>query len=974
MDWNGYKDWNIKNNPIESSSNSNINSNDNINSNINSDNNINPSDSEKFPMESSKRSDSISMDDDNSSSTKRRKVRAKYSRPCDGCALRKVRCDQRKPCSRCIEHNVPCTDNRTRKKCGPKHIHQKTRDSISSLSLGNGKINTLGNYNEILTLDKLLPCLQIYQTWYYGIWPVLSVAHLVSRIVQLNPSCDSTLNTENATSYSLCCAVCAAIQRQLSFLTTGNPIANAPHNIDASEYAKESIRARNLYDYRLEPSHDNLLISFFLYIYYVNVQGGIRAAILYMKEAISIAQLLGLHDPRTYISRPSAEVHRLRKIYYMLLVTERFMCIEDNVPVCLEPSIPLPSLEDEEYSGLLTGFIELVKIFSIPDKKFFDNLINYSKKNPSNLNHFQNLFESSGIPTKKWIISVQTELSKIEISNASSDTQRLNILLSKYWMKSLAWHISSQNGLLIKKAKEPEEFCLTPQFPLKLAKEFLIGTENLPIFAFESNGPGVCVKLLEIANAVADSFSESVISKSDTFTAFNILTSVFSLVSKFKNDITISQDLYQKVESIVNRRSAPTPANTKSYIREINDDGESINSNESDNSSPQDRNVERDIISTAVDKATKPDQSKSDLSDFKYFDPHIQLPSIVQSPDFSPPPLASPFTQMSMAFSLSPNSGQVHQNHQMHASGNESSDLNLDIFKTNHNHFQTLNQTPSPSAQQLHQLELQLQHQFQQLQPNQYNEYQYGPIDIENSGTSGRGTRNTIKSKASTPDNKSSSSLNQTVNNQSSTESAPTDSSDSNSRSGDGGGDGGAGGAGGAGANGDTTSTNSGAGDTNSGNDGKLQEGGQFGLSSFMLQHYTNPQYSGNSYGLSEEKDHQQQEQQQQQQQQHQKNEENLTLGGILSSTISSPQSNSSPHSHHSYHSEESHHSHHSNYSHFNDTEDKPGVDTSAQIHISPKFKKTFTSPMFSEVNSQSYLVDGLEEKLLVNDLQANDI
>ncbi|EGV63381.1 hypothetical protein CANTEDRAFT_105899, partial [Yamadazyma tenuis ATCC 10573] len=505
----------------------------------------------------------------------KRSIRAKYSRPCDGCALRKVRCDQQKPCSRCVEHNVPCTDNRLKKKCGPKHIHKKTRDSINNLSMGNAKINTLGDHNQILTLDKLLPCLQIYQTWYYGIWPVLSVAHLVSRIVQLNPNSDSTLSKENATSYALCCAVCAAITRQLTFLTAGNPIVGAPANIDASQYAKEAIRARNLFDYRLDPSHDNLLISFFLYIYYINIKDGIQAAILYMKEAISIAQLLGLHDPRTYSARPTAEVHRLRKIYYMLLVTERFSCIEDNVPVCLEPSIPLPSLEDEEYSGLLTGFIELVKIFSIPDKRFFDNLINYSKKNPGNLNNFQNLFVSSGTPTRKWITDVQVRLSKIEVTNASSDTQRLNIILSKHWMRALAWHISSQNGLLIKKDTDSENPCLSYQYPIEIAKDFLISTENLPIFAFESNGPGVSVKLLEIALAVADSVNECIINKSEYFTAYNLLTSIFNLVSKFKSEITISEELYVKVESIVRRKSMPSPIYPKSYIREVNNDGES---------------------------------------------------------------------------------------------------------------------------------------------------------------------------------------------------------------------------------------------------------------------------------------------------------------------------------------------------------------------------------------------------------------
>lgn len=641
--------------------------------------------------------------DSTDSDSKKRRVRAKYSRPCDGCALRKVRCDQKKPCSRCVEHNVPCTDNRLKKKCGPKHIHKKTRESINSLLMGNSRINTLGNHNEILTLDKLLPCLQIYQTWYYGIWPVLSVAHLVLRIVQLNPSSDSQLSSDNATSYSLCCAVCAAITRQLAFLTGGNPIVGVPTNIDAEKYALESIRARNLFDYRLNPSYDNLLISFFLYIYYVNVKDGTKAAIMYMKEAISIAQILGLHDPRTYVSKPLAEIHRLRKIYYMLLVTERFMCIEDNVPVCLEPSIPLPSLEEEEYSGLLTGFIELVKVFSIPDKKFFDSLINYSQKNPNNLHSFENLFMSSGTPTKKWIINVQTELKKIEINNASSDTQRLNIILSKHWMRALAWHISSQNGLLIKSTKDSTEACLTYQFPLEIAKDFLMSTENLPIFAFESNGPGVCVKLLEIALAVADSVNECIINKGEYFVAYNLLTSIFNLVSKFKSDITITQELYMKVESMVKRKTGPTPIYTKSYIREVDDDGISVKSSD------------------------KEEISKTD-------EQSMQIPSILNSPNNpqtppfpQPQPVQSPFTQMTMAFSLSPNHPfEISSAELLKQPELKNDSRPAEVGRPSPQLFQRFNPSQSPSTMQLQQLELQLYHQFLQFRQNESNEYQYG--------------------------------------------------------------------------------------------------------------------------------------------------------------------------------------------------------------------------------------------------------
>lgn len=165
---NHSKDWNIKNNPSNMESFGHIESINNL-TGMGANPNDNKHDSSSLPPPGSKDSRPDGESGSDSKPKLKRSVRAKYSRPCDGCALRKVRCDQKKPCSRCVEHNIPCTENRLRKKCGPKHIHKKTRDSINNLSMGNAKINTLGDHNEILTLDKLLPCLQIYQTWYYGI-------------------------------------------------------------------------------------------------------------------------------------------------------------------------------------------------------------------------------------------------------------------------------------------------------------------------------------------------------------------------------------------------------------------------------------------------------------------------------------------------------------------------------------------------------------------------------------------------------------------------------------------------------------------------------------------------------------------------------------------------------------------------------------------------------------------------------------
>lgn len=475
---------------------------------------------------------------------KKGKPRAKYTRPCNGCSLRKIKCDLQTPCSRCVNHGIPCIYERARKKCGPKNLQEKTRRSIAALN--DVAISSTLSFAPAILINQLLPCLQVYQTWYYGVWPVVSVAHLISCLVNQNPM----ITVESISSYSLACAIAGAICSQIAFLSPDSPMSQVPINLKSSDYVHESIRARDKINYKLNASPDSLLTSFFLFLYYINSKGCLQGAITYLREAIAIAQILGLHNPHTFNTKSPAETHRLRKIYYLLLVTERFLCIEDNVPIILESTIPFPSLGDEEHPSLLAGFTEIIKVFAIPDKQFFEKVCKMK---------FMNDVDTT---SKQWIIDIQLQLSKIKVVENLPETQKLNIILSKYWMKSITWHITERNQLLTNSID-----CLTYHFPIIIAQDFLQEVKPLSIFAFESNGPGVCIKLLELATAIVDSLS---LNKHQNIeeVGFNYLSSIFTLISRLKNDVTLPLDLYEKIEAIIKSRAF---AQKTGYISEIDD-------------------------------------------------------------------------------------------------------------------------------------------------------------------------------------------------------------------------------------------------------------------------------------------------------------------------------------------------------------------------------------------------------------------
>lgn len=518
------------------------------------------------------------------------KKRGKYGRPCDMCAARRIRCvfhEGSPHCVGCQNHGAKCTNNRIRKKLGPKKprrnrftegmpflqpLHRQLPPAAVTETDGSSSTDSqhfapdphmdlrpddLLNCFEHspnrsmanIPVDMLLPYLQVYQTWFYGYWPVLSVADLMLTMAS-NSSMDNQvqyleLTDRNAMLYALSCSVCAAIATQISFVSSKEKVIAIQNGLPPQVYADEARRVRNAFDYTANPSVITLLSSFFLYAHYVNHKGKAQQAIVYLREAISICQILGFHEPTAYVDKSAAEIHRWKKIYYMLLVTERFMCFEDGMPVILETCIDFPLLENEEYPSLLAGFTELVKVFSVPDKNFFGEI--NQKSGHMKVDLFRDYLQSHGINEKRrWIQEVQNRLGRpLSPMSKISDSQKLNIILSQSWIQAIAWHITSENGLL--RDLDQTDDCFSVEFPLKIAHDFLAASKDLPLFAFESNGPGICVKLLEIANSLTFAIQKS----RKQYVMAESLDAIFGLVNQFKNDVTLPLDVYNKVGSFI---------------------------------------------------------------------------------------------------------------------------------------------------------------------------------------------------------------------------------------------------------------------------------------------------------------------------------------------------------------------------------------------------------------------------------------
>lgn len=443
-------------------------------------------------------------------------LKTKLDRPCDACAVRKVKCDLENPCSRCIQHYLECSNSRRRGKSGPKRIHEKTRRSIQKISIydGRGEAET----DEIkgiktngikairadcshcsIPFEKIIPFIEIYQIWFYSIWPITSSSTLVSRIGSGTIDSCIMLDENNANEITFACALCATICQQLTFLSYKPPEMEYPEDISASEFAQEVLRIRLFHEYRQKPTVNTLLCLFFMYAYYTNKKGEHNTAAFYLREAVSLVQILGLTRTRSYKICTVTESHLLQKVYYNVLIAERYYCIENGSSALLDSTIPFPNLRNEKNPERIVGFLELIKIFSIPSKLFFDNLIN-ELDDRDNLNKPTSELIASKNVTPANMIGTQKRLANIAPFPLTTDIQKLDLILSKSWIMSLAWRLSYDFNILISDA--PQHHCLSMEFPFQIIGDFLTATKNLDTIAFECNRKGVQFKMLQIANTI----------------------------------------------------------------------------------------------------------------------------------------------------------------------------------------------------------------------------------------------------------------------------------------------------------------------------------------------------------------------------------------------------------------------------------------------------------------------------------------
>ncbi|KAK6345778.1 hypothetical protein TWF718_007684 [Orbilia javanica] len=358
-----------------------------------------------------------------------------------------------------------------------------------------------------ITFSIFAPYIKLFLEYLYPIMPVFDrnilLADLTFRIDD-----PSLLSLEEMALFS---ALSAAVIVQLNIIAEdenatpkGSPLdfdgAKDPTKMGttAESFISQCLSVRQRSNFIDSPTINWLLTSFFLFDYYGNLQEH-TTAWYYLREAMGLALELRLDVEELYRTEEPSESQRRKRIFWLLFITERGYALQRRRTVSLQPSISLPLIFDSENPRLLYGFVSLISLFKFVDRRF------------SHMCGNDSLSSSDGQPVEdadelsSWIVSFQENISRVSVPLPESiETQRVDIMVTRAWLHTVAWQLSVRLGLLTTCGDAKSNNVLHLRYPFVLAKELVTVISGTQAKSLEFHGDGMEQKISQIAMCLAD--------------------------------------------------------------------------------------------------------------------------------------------------------------------------------------------------------------------------------------------------------------------------------------------------------------------------------------------------------------------------------------------------------------------------------------------------------------------------------------
>ncbi|CAI1775627.1 hypothetical protein SEUBUCD646_0P00160 [Saccharomyces eubayanus] len=282
---------------------------------------------------------------------------------CDCCRVRRVKCNREEPCNRCLQHDLKCTYLRLLKKRGPKSIRTRSLEKIANMQKVSEENSTMAAPKASVKVPKVLidQCLRLYNDNLYVIWPLLCYNDLHKLLDE---------KYDNCSIYWFLVALSAAT---LSNLQTGIETKEGDF-YTGKQLCSLCMSSRQDFDDLSSSDLLRIMTYYCLHRCFAYFSDTITSYRLYC-EAIGLIKIARFHCEETYKPLSFNEQQLGRKVYYLLLLTERYYSVYIHCATSLDVTISPPQPEAVTDPRLsLDSFLEVIGVFTVPEKCFFDAL------------------------------------------------------------------------------------------------------------------------------------------------------------------------------------------------------------------------------------------------------------------------------------------------------------------------------------------------------------------------------------------------------------------------------------------------------------------------------------------------------------------------------------------------------------------------------------------------------------------------
>jgi hypothetical protein len=204
----------------------------------------------------------------------------------------------------------------------------------------------------------------------------------------------------------------------------------------------------------------------------------------YLREAITIGAILGLHETKKLATFPLVERARRQRLYWMLYIHERFLSIHYYRPVVLTPMGVLPERDGVLPAGIHDGFTQLIKLFSLLDSNFINAYLDNTLQ-----------------ITQKWVEEKQEQLTSATDLESLTEMQKVDILITQLWMRMLVWQMAMSHLML---SSNNSTGSMSLLFPVEVARRLRALITGCSKRSIQVHGAGIVQKLFELAMGIAD--------------------------------------------------------------------------------------------------------------------------------------------------------------------------------------------------------------------------------------------------------------------------------------------------------------------------------------------------------------------------------------------------------------------------------------------------------------------------------------